>query len=70
MAISWPLGHELKTKDTLLAQILKVEEKKVIYGPGAEIWPFHHLMLRKWSMYYRKWEKMPISWPWAMSKKN
>ena len=35
-----------KSKDTLISQTLKVEEKKVtlvflICGPGAEIWPLY-----------------------------
>ena len=47
---SWATNH--KTKDTLLSQTLKVEEKKVslvffICGPGAKIWPFYLLKLRK-----------------------
>ena len=45
-------GENAHNKDTLLYQTLKVEEKNVslvffICGPGAEIWPFYLLKLRK-----------------------
>ena len=42
----------------------------MIYGSGAEIWPFYLLKLRKWSTWYRQVNKMPISWLLGHKSKN